>query len=228
VGFFKRGLIKFDISEIPAGSTITGVTLSLHLSTTISADVPVSLHRALADWGEAASDAGLPGGQGAIAEPGDATWLHRFYDQTLWSGPGGVAGVDYTQMPSATTAVGAPLVYYTWVSTPELVSDVQAWLNAPASNFGWFIIGDETVNATAKRFDTRENPDPSVRPVLTVSYSPPCYADCDAVGGLTGNDFQCFLDAFVAGDSKADCDGVGGLTANDFECFLDKFVAGCS
>ena len=55
-----------------------------------------------------------------------------------------------------------------------------------------------------------------------------CYADCDGVGGLTGNDFQCFLNAFVANESYADCDGVGGLTANDFQCFLDKFVAGCS
>jgi hypothetical protein len=57
---------------------------------------------------------------------------------------------------------------------------------------------------------------------------PTCYADCDHVGGLTGNDFQCFLDAFVANSSYADCDGVGGLTGNDFQCFLDKYVAGCS
>jgi len=58
--------------------------------------------------------------------------------------------------------------------------------------------------------------------------TPSCYADCDHVGGLTGNDFQCFLNAFVASESYADCDGVGGLTGNDFQCFLDKFVAGCS
>jgi len=57
---------------------------------------------------------------------------------------------------------------------------------------------------------------------------PPCYADCDGVGGLTGNDFQCFLNAYVAGSSYADCDGVGGLTANDFQCFLNNYVAGCS
>ena len=56
----------------------------------------------------------------------------------------------------------------------------------------------------------------------------PCYADCDQIGGLTGNDFQCFLNAFVSSASYADCDGVGGLTGNDFQCFLDKFVAGCS
>jgi len=57
---------------------------------------------------------------------------------------------------------------------------------------------------------------------------PVCYANCDGIGGLTGNDFQCFLNAYVAGSSYANCDGVGGLTGNDFQCFLDKFVAGCS
>jgi len=60
---------------------------------------------------------------------------------------------------------------------------------------------------------------------------PPCYANCDGSTGnprLTGNDFQCFLDAFVAGGSYANCDGLGGLTGNDFQCFLDRFVAGCS
>jgi len=55
-----------------------------------------------------------------------------------------------------------------------------------------------------------------------------CYANCDGVGGLTGNDFQCFLDAYVAGASYANCDGVGGLTGNDFQCFLNAYVAGCS
>jgi hypothetical protein len=56
----------------------------------------------------------------------------------------------------------------------------------------------------------------------------PCYADCDGVGGLTGNDFQCFLNRYVANDSYADCDGVGGLTANDFQCFLNQYAAGCT
>jgi len=55
-----------------------------------------------------------------------------------------------------------------------------------------------------------------------------CYANCDGVGGLTGNDFQCFLNAYVASSSYANCDSVGGLTGNDFQCFLDKYVAGCS
>jgi V8-like Glu-specific endopeptidase len=56
----------------------------------------------------------------------------------------------------------------------------------------------------------------------------PCYANCDGIGGLTANDFQCFANAFAGGQSYADCDGVGGLTANDFSCFLNAYAQGCS
>jgi hypothetical protein len=55
-----------------------------------------------------------------------------------------------------------------------------------------------------------------------------CYADCDGVGGLTANDFICFLTSFNNGASYADCDQVGGLTANDFICFLAAYNNGCS
>jgi hypothetical protein len=55
-----------------------------------------------------------------------------------------------------------------------------------------------------------------------------CYPDCDGVGGLTANDFTCFLTAYTTGQSYANCDGVGGLTANDFICFLAAYNTGCS
>jgi len=66
--------------------------------------------------------------------------------------------------------------------------------------------------------------------VDTFTGAPECYANCDGSVGspvLTANDFQCFMDQFVAGSSYANCDGVGGLTANDFQCFIDRYVAGC-
>jgi hypothetical protein len=64
--------------------------------------------------------------------------------------------------------------------------------------------------------------------VMGAGGTPPCYPNCDGVGGLTANDFSCFLNAYVAAESYANCDGVGGLTANDFSCFLNSYVAGCS
>ncbi len=63
---------------------------------------------------------------------------------------------------------------------------------------------------------------------------PSCYANCDestTMPTLTANDFQCFLNAFAAGDVYANCDGsttAPVLTANDFQCFLNAFAAGCS
>jgi hypothetical protein len=54
-----------------------------------------------------------------------------------------------------------------------------------------------------------------------------CYADCDGVGGLTANDFICFVTAYNAGAAYANCDGVGGLTANDFICFVTAYNNGC-
>ena len=47
--------------------------------------------------------------------------------------------------------------------------DVQSWLDDPASNFGWLVLGDESEISTAKRFDTRESASP---PVLTIIYRP--------------------------------------------------------
>ena len=48
-----------------------------------------------------------------------------------------------------------------------MIADVQSWLDSPANNFGWLILGDESGIATAKRFDTRESTDP---PVLAIQY----------------------------------------------------------
>ena len=57
MGELRRGVLAFDIAgSIPAGSTITGVTLSMNMSRTpITVAYPVELHKLLADWGEGTS-----------------------------------------------------------------------------------------------------------------------------------------------------------------------------
>jgi hypothetical protein len=134
----------------------------------------------LADWGEGASNAtGGGGGSGAPAAAGDATWLHTFFNTATWT----TAGGDFLGASSATTAVGG-VANYTWTS-PQLAADVQSWLAAPATNFGWLLLGNEAVNQTVKRFDTRENATAAFRPVLSVDYTPipePMTAILGAVG----------------------------------------------
>ncbi len=164
-GFLRRGLIRFDIaSAVPAGATILSAELRLHMSRTPTASEMVGLHRVLADWGEGTSRAFGQEGGGAPATPGDATWQHAFYPIGPWSTPGGHFDLD----PSATRIVTG-IGDYTW-SGPQLAMDTQSWLDAPAGDFGWLLLGDETLVGTAKRFDSREHANPQVRPVLTVDY----------------------------------------------------------
>jgi hypothetical protein len=164
---------------MPPGSTITAVELVLNASQVSSATPqPVALHRVLADWGEGASNAGDPGGAGAPASTGDATWKHRFFSTTPWTALGG----DFVAGASATLAVG-DVGPWSWASTPGMVADAQAWLDTPGANFGWLLAGDETSAATTKRFDTRESGDPATRPSLRVDYTPATTPAADATWG---------------------------------------------
>jgi hypothetical protein len=162
MGELRRGVLAFDVAgAIPAGSTITAVSLTMNMSMTPAGAKTVELHKLLADWGEGTSHAPMGEGDGAPATPNDATWRHRFFDTIFWMNEGG----DFLATVSASQSVG-DIGQYTW-SSRQMVADVQAWLDDPASNFGWLVLGDETTIATAKRFDTRESASP---PMLTIQY----------------------------------------------------------
>jgi hypothetical protein len=161
-GELRRGVLAFDIAgTIPPGSTITAVGLSMNMSMTPAGTLTVELHKLLADWGEGTSHAPMGEGDGAPATPNDATWRHRFFDGVFWTTQGG----DFSATVSASQSVGGT-GHYTW-SSAQMVADVQSWLDNPASNFGWLVLGDETAIATSKRFDTRESASP---PILTIEF----------------------------------------------------------
>ena len=151
----RRALLRFDISSIPANATIESVSLTLNqsLHPAVATPTPMSLHPVLESWGQGTSDADGAEGMGAPATTGDATWLHRFFDTTLWTTQGGT----FTVAASAVTIVDVPNGPYTWGPTDAMKADVQGWIDQPATNFGWILIGDEANLSTARRFDSREN-----------------------------------------------------------------------
>jgi hypothetical protein len=162
----RRGLIAFDLAAaIPPQAVISSVTFTM-VVTRANPDAgasTISLYAVNANWGEGGSDSGDPGGTGAPAQDGDATWRYRVYPTTTWNAPGG----DFRAVPSATAALSGDYGTYSWIGG-SLVGDVQAWVSNPSSNFGWLIEGDETMAASVRRFDTRENDyEP---PGLTVVY----------------------------------------------------------
>ena len=163
----RRGLLAFAVADqVPVGATIVSATLQLQMSKTSGGAANVSLHRALADWGEGSSDATANEGKGATAASGDATWLHTFHTTTLWQTPGG----DFVPTATATTAVSG-VGSYRWPSSPAMVAEVQQWLDAPTTDFGWVVVGDESASGTAKRFTARESNSLTNRPQLTVIYT---------------------------------------------------------
>ena len=164
-GSVRRGLIAFDLSAIPRGSVIDSAALTITVSNAHQVGVAVRLHRLQADWGEA----GTPNVSGSPGRPtsalaNDVTWQHRFFDSALWSSPGG----DFVGAVSATSnADGAT----TWAGS-GLRADVQAWVDNPARNFGWILIGDETTPQSVQVFHSRESL-ASVAPSLVVRYTAP-------------------------------------------------------
>ena len=163
----RRGVLKFDVaSAIPAGAHIDSVTLSLHMSKTISSARDIALHRLTSDWGEGTSNAGGQEGEGTTSTTNSATWVHRFYSGTNWTQVGG----DFVSTASATQSVNGN-GSYDWTGA-GLVADVQRWLDTANSQFGWLVkeVG-ESAEGTAKRFDSRENANSTFRPKLTIQYT---------------------------------------------------------
>ncbi len=182
----RRGLLAFDIAaNVPAGATIHGAQLILHLGAASSfANPTIGLHRLTADWGEGTAGSTSPtvggGGSGFAAGPGDATWNERFSGSTAWANPGATG--DFSPVASAALVVGNTLdgPDYVWGSTAALVGDVQQWLDNPAANFGWSLVNaNEGSSGSVRAFYSRSamqnsqgNPlDPSWRPRLIVDYS---------------------------------------------------------
>jgi spore coat protein A len=178
----RRSVIRFDLGSIPAGALIQSASLELHCSQSQGSAVPVALHRLHADWGEGTSDASGDESSGTTATVGDATWRYRYYATQTWLALGG----DYELTPSASRTIGASNANYAWASSGVVV-DVQSWVAAPGSNFGWIVIGDDASSANVKRFDSRQSSTPSDRPSLTITYIPaaPTGACCLPSGDCT-------------------------------------------
>ncbi len=163
----KHALVEFDLEglNIPLGATIIDAVLTLNLADSLGPAVAVSVHLVTSAWGEAGSDA--PGSEilGAAAQQFDATWIYAFFDGAVWGNPGG----DYVGAASATTDVDLPGIYQ-WTDD-GLISDVQQWLDDPASNHGWALIGP--ANDNLKSFTSKDGGNAALQPLLEITYEEP-------------------------------------------------------
>lgn len=173
-GVTRRSLLRFDLSAIPPGAVIREVTLSLAQIRARGEDHVHGLHRLTEAWGEGPANGG-DAGVGAPAQAGDTTWSHRVWPGTPWATRGG----SFAAAPSGSAFAGPAPSTVVFASTPALVADVQAWVQQPGTNHGWILIGNETADVNAKRFGSRNNPEPVARPQLVVRWEPPVPASAD-------------------------------------------------
>lgn len=172
-GYKNRALLFYDLSSaLPPGAIITSAQLSLSIVRQPNSGLQhslFSLRRVFQPWGEGSQTYGEGGpGLGSPALAGEATWNHRFAGGATWSQPGGAEGVDYSAVLSSTEQVGTIGDDIIFESSPELVADLQAWLNGSAPNFGWMLRTEsEAMVKTARSFASRES---GFGPELTVNF----------------------------------------------------------
>ena len=160
----RRGLLQFDVTTIPFDAEIHSVELILNMDRSRAGEYVVGLHKVTNSWGESSSIAVKGGGLGGDAQVGDATWKYRFYPEELWDSEGG----DFDVEPTASLPVHG-VGEYRW-NDEKMVEDVKAWVNDPATNHGWLLLGDESASFSAKRFVSSNSEDIAKIPTLIIRY----------------------------------------------------------
>src|SRR5687768_8453873 len=143
-------IMKWDITSIPAGSTITAASITINV-TNVSPNTYqfYKMHRPWVETG--------------------ATWA-QYASGLNWQ----IAGASGTS-DRGSTALGTMTASTTGIKTFAMnasgVAIVQEWLSTPGSNNG--IIVQNYANADGLDFDSSEIGTLGNRPKLTVTYTPP-------------------------------------------------------
>ena len=166
----SRALIKFlPGTNIAPGAIISSVQVAFQVNRAphIAQSSTFDLCRMLVDWGEGTGGSGSKT-TGSPAKTNESTWNARLSPSTEWSAPGASAPVDFVATPSASKPLAGQTLAFS--STPQLIADVQAWVDHPDKNFGWILISEsESLEGTARRFGSREFP--SIAPSLVVTFT---------------------------------------------------------
>ncbi len=164
----QKMLLRFDLSDIPAGATIDSAVLGVYNSYSDGYDMPI--YRVKKDWYE---------GEGNYwdlypTSAAGVTYLYPDKSNTAitWGAEGLLAGTDYDSTAAGTIHFGgsAPAMR----SSTELAALVQGWVDGDYANFGILVAMTPSGNSLygiANWIPTSENAVVANRPRLTVTYS---------------------------------------------------------
>jgi hypothetical protein len=187
-GEVQRGLIRFDFQAegVPAQANIQSVSLELFVSgvpkraTRTNPFWLVTIEGLDQPWGEADTLRGP-------AQKGDATWYHTQFNPDdpgsasshleasgdlkpfaagapgFWPEKEGylgqerLTGTEAFVAPELAFLVGTEVGFVTW-SSPQMVADVQRWVDDPTTNFGWMIVGEEWIEPWIEPYPGNDDP----------------------------------------------------------------------
>ena len=142
----KRGVVKFDLSSIPGGSTINWATLTLYVTSTFGSARTIDVHRITRSWSE-----------------GTVTW------NSPWTSAGG----DYDGTATDGTTLTWPADGIDDPVTWDVTDDVVDFFDATHTNYGW-LLKDNSEGEIASyywAFHTSEGASSTFRPKLEVNYT---------------------------------------------------------
>ncbi len=148
-GNVQRGVTRFDLSSIPAGTTLSSATLSLY------SYYPSQTNGSAGYY---------------CVYPVTTDWL---YNQVSWTvAKTGInwvtAGGDYGATADATAAKKAAAAIPAWYNW-NVTARVQSWLSNPSTNYGWIIRCDDENRHNQDYFYQVETANTTLRPKLVLS-----------------------------------------------------------
>jgi hypothetical protein len=146
-----HALVRFDLAEIPAGSSILAARVELSIATAAPGSIEIRL--VTEDWIE---------GTGVTGEPGEANWSFRT-PTVAWTEPGGTIGPELASLPVGSAGP---------IAAELPAATVQGWLDDPASSQGVLLRSNDLDEHDVVELSSREA-SPTERPRLAVTYVPP-------------------------------------------------------
>jgi len=161
---FARGLIKWDLSSIPAGSTILNAEMSFYSRIDVAGgEITINAYRALRPWVEGTARSL----DRQTDDPDSACWV-EYGNGVPWGAQGASGSEDRAQSVLASTT-NSGTGWYTW----NVTSAVQHWVDGDWDNNGLVLMSNDESARNAKVFVPSEYSDQSLVPVLHIEYALP-------------------------------------------------------